>query len=481
MILDIFLGLVGIFVLLLLVALINTIIIKDRSPKVDPIEIDSKQADKLAKELSKMIQVETLSYQKDLDNQEKFDEMQVLMKKLFPNVYKTLEQKVFKGGSLLFKWVGKSDNKPMVLMAHQDIVPANKNDWTFEPFSGEVTETEIYGRGTLDTKCTLYAFFKAVENLIKSGFVPEHDTYISSSTDEEISGNGAELSIKRLQDLGVTPYIVLDEGGAVVTGSLPSVTRAIALIGVIEKGYCNIKFTAKSKGGHSSTPPKNTPIARLSAFVNDVENHFPMKTKMIKEVQDIFVTAAPAMSGPFRYLFGNMWLFKPLITFLLPKINTFGRALLSTTIAFTMSKGSDIENVIPSEAYVVANLRTHPIQDIDASFKVLEAIAKKYDIEAEITEGRETSPISNVNNEAYKYLVKQIVKTFPDAIVSPYVMLGGTDCRFFSKLTESAFRFSPTRINNKELSKIHGKDESIKKSALYEAVIFYTEFIKNHK
>ncbi|XMB72345.1 M20/M25/M40 family metallo-hydrolase [Mycoplasmatota bacterium WC30] len=480
-VLYIFLGLVGILVLLLLAALVNTIIIKDRTPNIEPIKIDSQQADKFAKELSKMIKVETLSYTNAEANIEKFDELQLVMKKLFPNVYSTLEQEVFKGGSILFKWVGKSDKKPMVLMAHQDVVPANKNDWTFEPFSGEVTDTDIYGRGTLDTKGTLYAFFKAIDDLIKSGFVPEHDIYISSSTDEEISGYGAGLSVERLQKLGVTPYIVLDEGGAIVTGSLPSVTKPMALIGVIEKGYCNIKFTAKSKGGHSSTPPKNTPIARLSAFVNDVENHFPMKTKMIKEVQDIFEAAAPAMSGPFRYLFGNMWLFKPLITFLLPKINNFGRALLSTTIAFTMSKGSDAENVIPSEAYVIANLRTHPIQDIDASFKVLEAIAKKYDIEAEITEGRETSPISNVNNDAYKYLIKQIVKTFPDVLVSPYVMLGGTDSRFFSEITESAFRFSPTRMDNKELSKIHGKDEAIKKSALYEAVIFYKEFIKNHK
>ncbi len=480
-ILYVALGLFGVLGILLIVALMNSFLIKDTKKDVKIPAVDPVESDLLAKEFSKMIQVETLSYSKEKDNVEKFRELQAVMKELFPNVYSTLEQEVFKGESILFKWKGNSKEKPIVLMAHQDVVPASKDDWVFAPFSGEVTDTEVYGRGTLDTKSTLYAFFKAIDNLIKSGFVPEHDIYISSSTDEETSGFGAGLSVEALKKKGVKPYLVLDEGGAIVTGSLPSAQKPIALIGVLEKGYVNIRFTAKSKGGHSSTPPKNTPIARLSAFVNDVETHFPMKTKMIKEVSDLFKSAAPSMSGIYRYLFGNMWLFKPLITFLLPKINPYGRALLSTTIAFTMSGGSEAANVIPSEAYVIANLRTHPIQNIDESFKVLEAIAKKYDIEAVIEEGREASPISSTTNSAYLYLVKNIQASYPDALVSPYVMLGGTDCRFFSEITDSAFRFSPVRMDNKELNKIHGKNESIKKSALVEAVRFFTEFIINHK
>ena len=479
--LYILLGLIGLLLILMIVALFNSYLIKDRSKNVTLADIDPIESDLLAKEFSKMIQVETLSYSKTQDNVEKFRELQAVMKELFPNVYSTLEQEVFKGESILFKWKGKSKEKPIVLMAHQDIVPASKDDWVFDPFSGEVTDTEVYGRGTLDTKCTLYAFFKAIDQLIKDGFKPEHDIYISSSTDEETSGFGAGLSVEALKKKGVKPYMVLDEGGAIVTGSLPSAQKPIALIGVLEKGYVNIRFTAKSKGGHSSTPPKNSPISRLSAFVNDVETHFPLKTKMIPEVADIFKSAAPSMSGIYRYLFGNLWLFKPLVTFLLPKINSYGRALLSTTIAFTMSKGSEAANVIPSEAYVIANLRTHPIQNIDESFKVLEAIAKKYDIEAVIEEGREASPISSTTNDAYQYLIKNIQDSYPDALVSPYIMLGGTDSRFFSEITDSAFRFSPVRMDNKELTKIHGKNESIKKSALVEAVRFFTELIKNHK
>lgn len=477
-VLYIILGIIG---LLLLIAFVNTIIIKDRQPVKAPLSIDPKESDALAKDFAQMIRIETLSYDKKLNNTEAFDALHRLMEKMFPHVFETMEKHFFEGGALLFKWKGKSSERPMVLMAHQDVVPAAKEDWEFDPFSGKVTDTEIYGRGTLDTKSTLYGFFRACEELIKSGFVPEQDTYLSSSTDEENSGPGSAFSVEYLKKNGIVPYIVLDEGGAIVTNSLPTVSRSMAMVGVFEKGYVNFKFKAKSKGGHSSTPPKNTPIARLAMFINACEKYFPMKTKMIKEVADIFKTAAPQMKGGYRFLFGNMWLFKPLITALLPKINSFGRALLSTTIAFTMQKGSDAENVIPSEAYVIANCRTLPIQDIQATYEVLSKIAAKYDIETEILDGREASPISNSNNAAYTYLKDTIIQSYPDVIVSPYVMLGGTDCRFFSEITESAYRISPVRMSNEEIGKIHGKNESIKKTALVEAKNFYKEFIKNHK
>lgn len=480
-ILYILLALLSLLVVLLLIALVNTFMIKiDSNGKKAP-QVDKKLSDQYAKEFSKMIQVETLSYEKEKDNVKPFLEMHEIMKEIFPNVYRVMHQTVFEGGAILFKWDGKSSEKPMVLMAHQDVVPANGDSWDFKPFSGTVTDTEILGRGTLDTKSTLYGIFKAVDELIAKGYTPEHDLYISSSTDEEISGDGALMSVNYLKEKGIMPYFVLDEGGAIVSGSLPSASMPIALIGVLEKGYCNIRFTAKGKGGHSSTPPSNTPIARLSKFVANVESNFPLKTKMIPEVADIFKKAAPSMSFGYRYLFGNIWLFKPVITFLLPKINSYGRALLSTTIAFTMSSGSDTANVIPSEASLLANLRTHPIQDITSSFEALQKVAKKYDVEAELLEGRESSPISSTSNDAYKYLIKTISENYPDVLVSPYVMLGGTDCRFFSQMTESAFRFSPVRMNNEELKKIHGLNEAITKSSIVEATNFYKSLIINYK
>ena len=474
------LGLLGIVVLLLLIALVKTILMKKPVVK-EEIKIDYSDALEYANKFKEMIKVKTISYDEETENGLPFQVLKTKMKELFPSVFKTMKIKEFKGESLILKWKGKSQEKPIVLMSHIDVVPTVDNQWDHDPFGGEIVGDEIFGRGTLDTKSTVFAFYQACEELIKAGYVPEHDIYLASSTDEETSGFGASLTVDWLKENGVKAFLVVDEGGTVLSNALPSMTQPMAVVGILEKGYVDIKLTARSHGGHSSTPPKNTPIARLSKMICEIENHFPMKTKMIKEVETLFTNASYGMKGIFKYLFGNLWLFKGLLTKVLPKINPFGRALLSTTIAFTMMKGSDAENVIPAEAWVIANLRTHPIQGVDDSFKVIEEIAKKYDIKAEITSRRETSSIVDINNPGYKYLENIIKRVFSDAIVSPYVMLGGTDCRFYSEVSDAALRFSPVRMDNDELKKMHGNNESIKINALVEAKVFYQELIKNNK
>ena len=470
----------GIVFVLMMVSLIRFLLIQDRT-SIEPMAIDEQEATTYAKKLAQMIQVKTLSYDETLSNDQPFIELKDVMKSLFPHVFKTMIRKDFKGEALLMHWRGKNQSKPIVLMSHLDVVDVEDKGWDVEPFSGLIKSGSIYGRGSLDTKSTVFAFYQACESLIETGYTPEQDIYLFSSTNEETSGPGAKLAVDYLKSQGVTPFLVLDEGGAIVTNALPTVKKPLAMVGILEKGYANIEFIAKSNGGHSSTPPKHTPIARLSAFVNDVESKFPLKTQMIPEVQQIFKVAAPYMKGPLRFLFVNLWLFKPLMTWLLPKLSPYGRALLSTTIAFTMVKGSDQANVIPSEARLVANIRTHTIQNVEDSFQVLQRIAKKYDIEAKIKMSREASPITDIEGDSYRYLKEIIKKEFPDVTVSPYLMLGGTDCRFFNEISLGALRFSPIRLDQSELSKMHGHNESIRISTLVEAVRFYQSVIKEHQ
>lgn len=469
----------GIIAVLVIIVVLRTLFIRDLPNSKMQLEVDEKEKMAYANGLQRLVRHKTIAF-KDKPNSHPFTAMQGEMEALFPRVHEVMTKTLIPGGSLLFHWKGKSAEKPLLLMAHQDVVPAQAEMWKYDPFSGTIDNDEIFGRGTFDTKCTLFAFFQACEELIVSGFTPENDVYLASSSDEEISGPGAERTVDYLEAHGVKPALVLDEGGAIVQNALPSVDRHLALVGVIEKGYVNLKFTAKSSGGHSSTPPKHTPIARLAAFVNDVEKRFPLKTQMIDEVRDMFVTASRSMRFGYRMLFGNMWLFKGLLIRLLPIMNPYGRALLSTTIAFTMMKGSDAENVIPSEAYVLANLRTHPIQGIEDSVRVLSKIAMKYQVECEIVEGREATPIVNTKGDSYRFLEQQIRKNFPDVLVSPYVILGGTDARFYTRVSDSALRFSPIRVTNDDLKKMHGIDESLKLDALWEAVRFYRSLITDY-
>lgn len=470
--------LLAVIILVCLVCLWRFIVLK-KPNKTGKVVIDEVLAETLAKSFSQMVQIKTLSYQGS--NKAAFIELKQTMESLFPNVFKTMVKKEFPGESLLMHWKGLEQTRPMLIMSHLDVVGVDASAWTEKPFGGEIKSGEIFGRGTLDTKSTVYAFYKACEDLIKSGFTPNQDIYLFSSTDEEIQGNGAPQAVEYLKSIGVKPYLVLDEGGAIVTNGLPGVTQPLAMVGIVEKGYANIKFKALSKGGHSSTPPKNTPIARLSAFVNDVEKHFPLKTKMIPEVENIFKVAAPYMKGFNRFLFINMWLFKPLLVKLLPKLSAYGRALLSTTIAFTMMEGSKAVNVIPSEASITANLRIHPIQNTEDCFNTLQKIAAKYDVEAELLQHRNESKMVDISHKQYQYLKQTIHSVFPDVDVSPYLMLGATDARHFDLISDHALRFSPIRMDQSELSKMHGHDESIHITTLVEAVNFYQTLIKNHQ
>jgi carboxypeptidase PM20D1 len=472
--------LLAVVVLIFMVCFWRFIVFKKKDlPKAQ--NINEKDALDMAEKLKQMVQIKTLSYRKELNNDQPFVELKSLMKSLFKHVFETMEEIAFPGESILMHWKGKDDQRPIVLMSHLDVVDVDQDAWDEPPFSGHIVNGEIFGRGTLDTKSTVCAFYQACDDLIASGFKPEQDIYLFSSTDEEIQGFGALKAVEYLKDKGVQPFLVLDEGGAIVSGGLPTVSQPLAMVGIVEKGYANIQFVAKSKGGHSSTPPKHTPIARLSAFVNDVEKNFPLKTQMIQEVEDIFKVAAPYMKGINRFLFINMWLFKPLIKWMLPKLSPYGRALLSTTIAFTMMEGSSQENVIPSEASITANLRIHPIQNVEDSYQVLKKLAEKYDVEAHLLKHRNETNMTKTTSKAYAYLSQSIQKAFPDVVTSPYVMLGATDCRHFDQITEGALRFSPIRMNQSELSKMHGHNESIRITTLVEAVQFYKTIIKNHQ
>lgn len=471
------LGLLGLFLVLLIIALLRALIMHPTTLPASSICADSHKEAAYGLGLQQLIRHPTVAgFSKAAEAN--FIAMQKTMESLFPLVHQNLTKTVFPGGSMIFHWKGKNPGAPLVLMAHQDVVPADKAGWQYDPFDGTIVNGEIYGRGTFDTKSTLFAFFQATEELLSAGFVPNNDVYLASSSDEEISGTGAMKTVEWLQERELRPALVLDEGGAIVTGALPTAKQAVALVGILEKGYVNFQFTAKSEGGHASTPPRHSPVARLAAFVHRVETHFPLKAKMIPEVADLFKTVAPSMAFPYRLLFGNLWLFKGLITWLLPRINPYGRALFSSTIAFTMMKGSDAANVIPAEASVLANVRTHPIQGIEATHAVLAKLAKRYGISCQVLEGREATPMVSTKSDSYRFLISIIQKTFPDVLVSPYVVLGGTDARFYTEISDSALRFSPIRIHNRDLKKMHGIDESLRLEALVEAVWFYQELIR---
>lgn len=465
--------------LLLVIASIRAVWLEADIKSVTLVEISKEKQELYGSKLAQMIQIETVSYRDSFDLQ-KFLRLQETMKGLFPNLFSVVEETKFQNGAFVWKWSGKSSSMPLVLMAHQDVVPALEKGWRYPAFGGHIKDGILYGRGAMDTKNTLFAFLQAADELVQEQFLPQYDIYFCSSADEEVSGDGAASIVRWMKEKNLRIAVVLDEGGAVVQDALPTAKQATALVGIFEKGYVNIRVSAKSTGGHASMPKSNSPIVRLAKFVQHIERHYPLQTKMLPEVRQLFEKVAPSMSFGYRFLFGNMWLFQGLLTKLLPVINPYGRALLSTTIAFTMISGSEAENVIPSTATLICNVRTHPAQGIESTMKALQKIANKYDLSLEALNGREASQKTEINSPGYRYLESIIQENYPDAVVAPYLMLGGTDSREYCEVSDTVLRFSPMRSTNQELKKIHGIDESISLTNLAQSVLFYRHFIQKY-
>ena len=435
---------------------------------------------KIAEEkLGAMIRIPTVSKHEHEDLSQFYLFHQEL-EKLFPLIHEKLEKTVLKG-TLVYRWTGADKTKlPILLMGHQDVVPASDDGWSVPAYSGTVKDGCLYGRGALDCKGTMYVQLQAVEELLAEGFVPPCDVYLEYSINEETGGDGAAAAMRYLRDQGIRFAFVLDEGGAVIEEAIAGMDKPYAVIGVTEKGYMDVKITARGKGGHSSTPPRNTPAARLYAFANEIERKRPFKKKMIPEVREMFKQMAPAFSFPLRFLLGNLWLTKPLVMAAMPMVSPFGEALMATTCCFTRMQGSDANNVIPKEPYLIANLRCSVHQNCEESLNVLKKYGKKYDLEFEVLLGRDASPVSDIHSDAYAFVEKTIRAHFPDAGVAPYLIMGGTDCRHFHALTDTALRFAPVRMSNEQNASCHAVDENVTVSALVEGVRFFERLLKDY-
>ena len=471
------LALLGLALLLLLVALLRTLMSPAKrsgwAPPSDP-EREALYAEKL----SRMVRCETVS-RKGEEQREKFLAFHRLLEELFPLVHEKLE-KIEIDGNLLFYWKGKAHDKPMVLMSHQDVVPA-EGEWLHEAFSGDIADGKVWGRGSADTKCSVLGFLQAVEELLARGFVPEQDVWLSSSCTEEIGGDGCPKLVEELSRRGVKPFLVCDEGGAIVQEPIGGVKNYYAMIGVLEKGRGVLRLTARSNGGHASYPPKNSPVARLGKFIARVEKRDPMRADFEPEVTAMFGTLAPY--GPFylRLLFGNLWLFKPLLKKLLPKISPQAGALLKTTVAFTMQSGSDAPNVLPQEASLTLDLRYIPHQSMEESNRAIRELAERYDLETEVLLANDACEPVRIDSEAYALVEKVIGRVFPELPTCPYVMTGGTDARFYQKICDACIRFSPVMYGPEQMKGMHGVNENIDVRSLPGAVDFYQTLIRENR
>nr|MBQ6242769.1 M20/M25/M40 family metallo-hydrolase [Lachnospiraceae bacterium] len=476
-VLYIVLGLLALCLLLILLAVIRTLLTPARradwTPRRDP-EREAAYAEKLAR----MVRCETVSAKGEI-RREKFLAFHEVLAELFPLVHEKLEKTEI-DGALLYRWPGASAERPLVLMAHQDVVPA-EGEWTHGHFSGDIDEEgRIWGRGSADDKSSLMTIFQAVEELLADGFIPPQDVYISSSNTEEVGGDGCPKLVAELEKRGVKPYLVNDEGGAVTADPMAGIHGHFAMLGILEKGQGNLLISARSRGGHSSYPAKNSPIARLSRFVCDIEKHNPMRSVITPQLKTMLENMGAYGPFHFRLLFGNLWLFGPLLIRLMPSLSPQAAALLRTTVAFTMQSGSDGCNVLPQEATLTVNLRYMPHQNRAESNAVIEKLARKYGLEVKVIDEYDACEPVNTDSAAFRLLTDTVREVFPGLPLVPYIMTGGTDARHYQRLCDTCARFCPIVYGPDQMKGMHGLNEYVDAYSLPGAVDYYKALIRNN-
>ena len=428
-----------------------------------------------ARELSEMIRHETVSVSGQTDLT-KFHEFHELLRRLFPHIFGACSFEEHEG-SFIMCWKGKNPGQKLLLMNHHDVVEAT-GEWKYPPFSGEIAEDRVWGRGAIDDKGELWAMFRAADELAAEGFVPEYDVWFESACTEETDGSGADYLSSLMAERGLHFDLVLDEGGMILEEPIGGAKGTFALIGVGEKGCADIKFIARSQGGHASAPGKNTPLVRLGRFMAAVDRSSAFKAELSPVICEMLRRLAPTMEGIQAKFMAEPEKYRPVLTKVMSAMSPIAGSMLKTTLAFTVAHGSEGNNVLPEEAYVIGNMRYSHHQGLEGSLKPIARMARLYDIEIEVLDPGFSSPLSDYDSEGFRLVEEAVRSSWPGVLTSPYLMTGASDARYMSRLSDCCLRFAPFKIDDQQLSSIHGLNESVDLSSLIPAVEFYKYIIR---
>ena len=468
----------AVVVLFLAVVLLRTLAFQ---PKAQPaISDESADFDREAAiaALGELVKCKTVSRNDPAQEDDgEFQKLIDLLPGLYPKVFEICTFRQLPDRALLFRWPGKNAGDPAVMMAHYDVVPVDEGNWEKPPFDAIIEDGVMWGRGTLDTKATFNGVLSAANHLIGTGFVPENDIYFAFSGGEEVNGKGAPNIVDYFEANGITPAMVVDEGGAVVENVFPGVKAPCGLIGIAEKGMMNAQFRTVSAGGHASAPKPHTPVGILSAACKKVEDH-PFKMHLTKPVAEMFDTLGRHSTFLYRMIFANLWCFGWVLDLLGKTGGGEMNALLRTTVAFTQMEGSSARNVIPPEAKMVANMRLNPADTVDGALAYLRKTVGNEAVEVTALESFEPSRVSRTDCAGWDKVAAAVAENWPGCIVSPYLMVQCSDSRHYGRISDKVYRFSAMDLTAQERATIHGNNERIRLETICKAVSFYIRLMR---
>ncbi|MBK5200580.1 MAG: M20/M25/M40 family metallo-hydrolase [Spirochaetaceae bacterium] len=480
-----FLTLLLIIVLILIIISIRTLTIQ-RKFKKQANSVTKEQSNKYINYdseepiniLTGAIKYKTISYKDpSLTDWKEFDKFHDYLKESFPLTFEKLSYPCDSPNNLIFKFEGQDKSvKPLLLIAHQDVVPANEAGWDTPPFEGIKKDGYLYGRGSFDVKILVISILQSFEELLRKNEKPARTVFSAFGCDEESSGdNGATKISEQFEKEGINFEMVLDEGGAVAEDYIKGIDKPITAIGIAEKGYLDLKLTRVKNGGHSSTPNFPTAMGEIASAIEKIEKN-QMKPRITKPIKDLIHNLG--LSAPFGMgvLFLNQGLTSPIIKKAFSGGQTTS-ALIRTTITPTMMSGSNAANIIAKESWALLNCRVLPGDSDEVIIKYIKKIINNDNIKITVVNYKEPSPISTINTEAWNTLKNTIKRTFPDSITTSFLMMGGTDAKHYHNVCDNIYRFEPCQMNQSEIAKMHNDNERMSFDNIHNATKFYLDLI----
>lgn len=428
------------------------------------------------------LRIQTISEPLQPPNAGAMQELRDYLQRSFPGVHHAMRRELAGDSALLFTWQGSDPSlTPILFLGHMDVVPVDPNrlsSWKYPPFDGQIADGFIWGRGSMDDKQAVLSLMEASESLLQEGFKPRRSIYFAFGDDEENDGHGAEALCALLRSRNVHPRFVLDEGGQISRGVIPGVRADVALIGVAEKGIVSIRMTVNAIGGHSSRPPMQTAIGILSRAVARLEAH-QMPARLNGVTARMLDSLSSKMDLGQRIMVRNQWLFGRILLHSLGETAN-GNALIRTTTAVTMFNSGIKDNVLPAEATAVVNFRILPgdtvasvlehIRDVVADNRV--TISPYGELAAD------PSPISPIDAPSYSILQQTIHQFFPNAIVSPNLLVARTDSARYYAITQNVYRFFPAVRDQSDFERIHGTNERLATDGYLNSIQFMAALMR---
>lgn len=430
-----------------------------------------------ARRLQKMIRCRTVSVKGAYDDTE-FAKLRNVMRELFPLVHEKGEKRTFSEDCWIYRIPGRDTGRNVMLMSHHDVVPA-EGEWAHEPFSGEIADGKLWGRGTVDTKTPLFAVFSAMEELLAEGFEPPCNIWIGSSHNEELGGDGIPKALAYFQEKGITFEMVLDEGGAVIEPPLGGMKcEKCAMVAVHEKGRYKLSCVASTESGHAglTSATRATSLERMAGFIHEVSTKAIFIRRLNPQVRAMFAALAPYCGFPMNVLLGNLWLFGGLIKTVLPKLNPQAGGLIGTTCSFY-----EVSTDAQKRCTATAMLRSVDEQDMYRDIEALKAVAAKYGVEVTESDDSEYHGPADMSKPQFAYTMDCIAKIFPQHPAAPMILPAGTDARTLTDICPCVLRFAPITLSKQQLGSVHSENENIDLTSIAEAVAFYKEFVVNYR